>query len=151
MSRPSFDPIDLPAAVDASRADLEVILDHAGFLADLPVYQIRSARWDSLERRGVASAVTLRGDHPVAPSIQLEHGQADIETGSLYVRDLSGDLVLLRPFLVRSECPLCRTWSTFHPDRRANGVLLLKAVDHAHTVSGAEYEQAMRTVGYLEQ
>jgi hypothetical protein len=144
------DPIDLPTAIEASRADLELILDHAGFLADLPVYQIKFTRWDSIENRGHAVAVALRGDHPVAPSVQLEFKQSDIEQGSLYVKDLSGALVLLRPFLVRRECPQCRTWSTFHPDRRENGVLLLKAVDHAHTISGTELEQAMRSVGYLE-
>ena len=144
------DPIDLPAAIEASRTDLELILDHAGFLADLPIYQIKSTRWDSIERRGHALAVALRGDHPVAPSVQLELTQSDIEPDSLYVRDLSGALVLLRPFLVRRECPQCRTWSTFHPDRRDNGVLQLKAVDHAHSISGSELEQAMRSVGYLE-
>jgi len=144
------EPIDLPAAIEAARADLELIMDHAGFLADLPIFQITSTRWDSLERRGEARATALRGDHPIAPSAQLPLTESDIETGSLYVRDLSGALILLRPFLVRHECPQCRTWSTFSPDRRDDGVLLLKAVDHSHTIGGTQHEQALRMVGYLE-
>lgn len=145
------DPIDLPEAIEAARTDLELILDHAGFLADLPAYQIKSARWDSIERRGEVVAQALRGDHPIAPSVVLQHDESGIETDSLYVKDITGPLVLLRPFLVRHECPQCRTWSTFHPDRRDDGELLLKAVDHSHTISGAQHEPALRSVGYLEE
>lgn len=145
------DPIDFPGAIEAARADLELILDGAAFFADLPIYQIKSTRWDSLQRRGQAVAQVLRGDHPVARSVTIEHTDAGIESDSLYVKDVSGALVLLRPFLIRHECPQCRTWSTFHPDRREGGELRLKAVDHSHTISGAGFETALRLVGYIAE
>ncbi len=145
------DAIDLPEAIKAARTDLELILDHASFLADLQIYQIKSARWDSILGRGEMVAQALRGDHPVAASVVLENGEPGIEIESLYVKDVAGSFVLLRPFLIRSACPECRTWSTFHPDRREGGELLLKSVDHSHTIIGTEHEPALRAVGYLPE
>lgn len=144
------DELDLASALREARADLETILEAAGFLADLPIYQVRSTRWDSIEGQGEAVVEVLRGDHPVPSSATVTHTQTDLEKDSLYVRDLSGDLILLRPFLIRLECPSCRSWSTFHPDRRREGRLLLKAVDHAHTVDGSQFEAVLARVGYLE-
>lgn len=143
------DAIELPEAIEAAHADIELILDSASFLADMHLYQIKSSRWDSLVQSGRAHAEALRGDHPVAQTVGLEYHDPDLESGSLYVSDAMGALVLLRPFLVRHECPVCRTWSTFHPERREGGVLVLKAIDHSHTISGADHEPALRAVGYV--
>ncbi|MBE7324103.1 hypothetical protein IEQ44_05515 [Nocardioides sp. Y6] len=144
------DELDLRGAVEEARTDLELILSNAGFLADLPVYQVRSIRWDSFEGVGQAVVEVLRGDHPVPTPDTITHKQMDLEKDSLYVRDLSGDLILLRPFLMRLQCPRCRSWSTFHPDRRHHGQLELKAVDHAHSIDGSPYERVLARVGYLE-
>ena len=149
--RRALDSAEIADAVALARVDLELILENAGFLTDLPVYQIQQARWDSLQGSGEAVVEVLRGDHPVSPTRTISHKHKELETDSLYVQDLSGELVLLRPFLIRHRCPECRSWSTFHPDRRHRGQLYLKAVDHAHTINGSAYEGVLAHVGYIER
>lgn len=144
------DDLDLPANKAQARADLEVVLEHLAFLADLPVMQIDSAKWDSINHKSSVIASVLRGDQPVAATTQFDYAASGIEAGSLYVKDIiTGELVLLRPFLVRQECPRCRAWSTFHPDRRSPEGLLLKAVDHPHTINGSALEGVLSAVGYI--
>lgn len=143
------DPIDLPEAIEATRSDLRLLLEHLGFLSDLPILQVRESRWDSITGSGVLTASLLQGDHPIGSVVQLEHSEGGIEVDSLYAKDISGALVLLRPFLVRHECPTCRTSSTFHPDRSRDGRILLKAVDHSHTIDGEVHRGALTSVGYL--
>lgn len=145
------DEIDLGDAVRDAMEDLELLLDHLGFLADLPIVQIESSRWDSLQGEGLARVRSLRGDHPMGLIESLPHVQPDLEVGSLYVKDLNGKLLLLRPFLVRHQCPTCRTWSTFCPDHRREGQLLLKALDHSHTIEACEHISALKAVGYVNE
>ena len=111
---------------------------------------MRTSTWDSLDQEGTCTAEILQGDHPVAPSETFDHHDHDIERDSLYVRDEVGQLVRLRPFLVRLTCPRCGTRSTFHPDRRLHSVLQLKAIDHGHTTDGTTNEPALRRVGYMD-
>lgn len=146
-----LDEIDLGDAVRDAMEDLELLLDHLGFLADLPIVQIESSRWDSLQGEGMARVRSLRGDHPMGLIESIPHLQPDLEVGSLYVKDLNGKLLLLRPFLVRHQCPTCRTWSTFCPDHRREGQLLLKALDHSHTIEAHEYMSALKAVGYVNE
>ena len=149
--RRGLDSAEMAEELAAARKDLELILENAGFLADLPIYQVRHTRWDSLLGRGEAVVEVLRGDHPVSATKTIQHEQRELEEDSLYVQDLSHELVLLRPFLIRHRCPECRSWSTFHPDRRHRGQLYLKAVDHAHSIDASAYEAILAHVGYLEQ
>lgn len=144
------DALGLPGAVRDATSDLEAILDHAGFLSDIHVVQVKDSQWDTFTHTGTATVQPLRGDHPVTPARQLEHCQPDLERGSLYAEDEAGNLALLRPYLIREACPECGAWSTFHPDQFSDGTLKLKAMDHQHTTTdGDKHIGAMRAVGYL--
>lgn len=144
------DALRLPDAVRDATTDLEAILDHAGFISDIHVVQVKDSQWDTFTQTGTATVQPLRGDHPVTPATQLAYRQPDLERGSLYAKDEAGNLVLLRPYLIREACPECGAWSTFHPDHFSDGRLKLKAMDHRHTTSdGDKHIDAMRAVGYL--
>lgn len=144
------DDLDLPAAVDDAMADLELLLDHLGFLADMPIFQVDSTEWDSIRGEGRAKVRWLRGDHPMSLIEPLNHADSGLEQGSLYMRDPNGLHVLLRPFLVRVQCVQCHTWSTFYPDHRSKRQLRLKALDHSHSIVATPHLGALEAVGMVE-
>lgn len=144
------DEFELAEVVEESMKDLEVLLEHLAFLADLPVFHVESTRWDSIRQTGSAKVRWLRGDHPMSLIESMDHRDPSLEEGSLYVRDLNGTHVLLRPFVVRLQCQKCRTWSTFCPDDRKQGRLRLKALDHSHSVDAEASLDALKTVGYVQ-
>ena len=128
------EPADLPGALDAALHDLTTLLEQARFLSDLRLIHVTSARWDSL--RGIATVGyrELMGDHPVVPTKTMDYRANDLEQGSLYVADDKRRLHLLRPFLIGRECPTCGNWSTFHVDSAPAGNVVLKSLEHGHTV-----------------
>lgn len=144
------DDLDLPGAVVEAMADLEVLLEHLGFLADMPIFQVDSTEWDSIRGEGRAKVRWLRGDHPVSLIEPLNHADSGLEQGSLYMRDLNGLHVLLRPFMVRVQCVECHTWSTFYPDHRRERQVRLKALDHSHSILAATHLAALEAVGLVE-
>lgn len=145
-----IDAHDLSAELHASIQDLETLLNAAAFMADMSLIQVRANQWDSLTTTGMVTVESLRGDQPVSPIEQIHHQRSDLEVHSLYLQDINGDLVLIRPFLVRKACPQCGTLSIFHPDRRVAGELQLKAIDHGHSIPGTHLEAALARVGYIE-
>lgn len=145
-----IDTQDLDGELEAAIRDLQTLLDAAAFMADMSLLQVRANQWDSLDASGVATVESLRGDQPVSAIEQIEHEREGLETDSLYVQDVGGELVLMRPYLVRAACPQCGTRSIFHPDRRVAGRLQLKAIDHGHSTPGTHLEAALARVGYLE-
>ncbi|MFC8230623.1 hypothetical protein [Streptomyces sp. NPDC057287] len=128
------DPIDLPHAIDIAFADLTCLVERARFLADLPLIEITDLRWDTFARSARVEYRELAGDHPVVPTRVMTSPSNDLETGSLYLRDTDGALHLLRPFLIGRDCPICRTWSTFHADRAPKGAVVFKSLEHGHTL-----------------
>lgn len=145
------DEIDLPGAIESAIADLKLLLEHLGFLSDVKILSIAEIHWDSILQAGALTAEVLRGDNPVPTFETFDCHDPGLERGSLYANDSVHGLTLLRPFLVRSQCPKCGTWSTFHPDSRNHGMLTLKALEHPHTVDGQYLVPALRQVGYLPQ
>lgn len=144
-----LDDIELSQQLGEAMGDLELLLNHLDFLSDLHLLQIDSTRWDALEGSGMSRARSLRGDQPIGMVESVMHAQPDLEKGSLYVRDQTRVLTLIRPFLVRLQCPTCRTWSTFCPDHRSEGQLRLKALDHSHSVEARDHLTALKSVGYI--
>ncbi|MEU6745151.1 hypothetical protein ABZ914_02875 [Spirillospora sp. NPDC046719] len=139
-----IDPIDLPAAVQAAFADLVTLAKRARFLADLPLLHVTDVGWDSLERAAQVCFRELMGDHPVVPTRGMVVPSNDVEKGSLYLRDSGHKLHLLRPFLIGQDCPICRSWSTFHVDRVPKGGVSFKCLERGHTFK--EPSPAMLTV-----
>ncbi|MFG3476090.1 hypothetical protein ACGF3K_12580 [Streptomyces sp. NPDC047980] len=127
------DPIDLPHAIDVAFADLTRLVERARFLADLPLLEVTDVRWDAFARSARVEYRELAGDHPVVPTRTMTSPSNDLETGSLYLRDTDGSLHLLRPFLIGRDCPICRSWSTFHADRVPRGAVVFKSLEHGHT------------------
>ena len=141
---------ELPEAVDSALMELRTLLKSSSFLSDLPLVHITSVQWNSLQRRARVSYRELTGDHPVVPTRTMDYHANDLEVGSLYVMDSQHELHLLRPFLTGSDCPTCRTWSTFHIDRVTHGTPILKSLEHGHTIKDTSLLEAMRHVGLLE-
>lgn len=128
------DPIDLPHAIEVAFTDLTCLVEHARFLADLPLLEVTDVRWDAFTRTAHLEYRELAGDHHVVPTRTMTSRSNDIETGSLYLRDTEGALHLLRPFLIGRDCPVCRNWSTFHIDRAPRGAVVFKCLEHGHVL-----------------
>ncbi|MGY1637902.1 hypothetical protein ACI78V_14745 [Geodermatophilus sp. SYSU D00742] len=143
------DPHDLPQACAEATQDLMTILQAAEFAADVPLLLLGPTRWDSLAASGEAEARSLMGDHPVVPKRSIQVTRPDLEAGSLYIKDPNERLHLLRPLLVSKDCPTCRNLSTFHVDRVSDRDVVLKSLEHGHTVSAPDMRSALTKVGLL--
>lgn len=143
------DLVDLPAAINESLRDLKTLLNAARFLTDWPLIQVTGVRWDSLARTSQISFLELMGDHPVVPTRSESHSENSLETDSLYLRGRDRKFYLLRPFLIGRQCPVCRTWSTFHIDRALDSSIVLKSLEHGHTVEDPALARAVSIVGLL--
>ncbi|MFB7919451.1 hypothetical protein [Streptomyces sp. NPDC056061] len=145
-----LDPIDLPPAVTEAFADLTLLIGRARFLADFPLWHVTKTRWDSLAKTAQVHYRELTGDHPVVPTKIAAFTREDLEPGSLYLRDSTHELHLLRPFLIGQVCRVCRAWSTFHADLVPKGGVQLKSLEHGHVLpQPADTAQALAKVGLL--
>ncbi|MEU2032615.1 hypothetical protein [Nocardia amamiensis] len=143
------DAADLPDAVRDAAKDLRILLDAARFLTDWPLVQVTAVRRDSLARRSYIEYRELMGDHPVVPVSSSEHTDNELEVGSLYLRGPEQRLHLLRPYLIGRDCPVCRNWSTFHVDRAPQGAVVLKSLEHGHTMADPTLSDVLQVVGLL--
>ncbi|MFE7129511.1 hypothetical protein ACFVIM_01480 [Streptomyces sp. NPDC057638] len=145
-----LDPIDLPTAVTEAFADLTLLVERSRFLADFPLWHVTETRWDSLSKTASIRYRELTGDHPVVPTKAATSMRHDLEPGSLYLRDSTHELHLLRPFLTGEVCPTCRTWSTFHADLIPKGSVQLKSLEHGHVLhQSPDKSEALAIVGLL--
>lgn len=143
------DSADIPAAIDEAFADLKVLAAGSRFLADLPLIEISSVRWDSIQQTAEVNYRELMGDHPVVPTRVMSYSVNDLELGSLYILGDLGRPYLLRPFLIGKDCPACRNWSTFHVDRSGAEGVTLKSLEHGHTLTDGGLVETMEGVGLL--
>ncbi|WP_432854884.1 hypothetical protein ACQPXB_21135 [Amycolatopsis sp. CA-161197] len=145
-----LDPIDLPPAVTEAFADLTLLVERSRFLTDFPLWHVTETRWDSLARTADVRYRELTGDHPVVPTKAATSLRHDLEPGSLYLRDSTHELHLLRPFLTGEVCPVCRAWSTYHADLVPKGGVQLKSLEHGHVLHQPEdMSTALAVVGLL--
>lgn len=141
------DSIDLPEVCERAVEELLVLMRSAQFLADLPLLLIVSIRWDSLSGQGEVSYRQLTGDHAVVPQQTMTVSDSGIEQGSLYIRDADHRLHLMRPYLIGRECPICRNLSTFHVDKVSGVMVVLKSLEHGHTVEDRDVLASLSAVG----
>ncbi|MET7858204.1 restriction endonuclease [Streptomyces sp. NPDC005318] len=144
------DELDLPGALRTALADLRFILERALFLADLPLVHVTAVRWDALRKKASVDYHRLMGDHPIVPISTSEQDHSGLEVGSLYVIDSERRFHLLRPFLMRRLCTRCRAWSTFHIDHLRKQDVVLKSLEHGHTLKDPSTRGALQHVGLLE-
>lgn len=145
-----LDPINLPPAVTEAFTDLTLLVERSRFLADFPLWHVAETRWDTLTKTTDVRYRELTGDHPVVPTKVATSLRHDLEPGSLYLRDSTHELHLLRPFLMGEVCPVCRAWSTFHADLVPKGGVQLKSLEHGHVLlEPADKSNALAVVGLL--
>jgi hypothetical protein len=137
------------AQVAEELQDLRTMLAQAAFLTDLPLLHLERTELDTIAGTTSVTYRQLMGDHPIVPYQTMIVSRSDLETGSLYVMDARGGLHLLRPFLVGRDCPHCNTWSTFHVDRTARGVLTIKSLEHGHALDAPELVTPLERVGLM--
>ncbi|MEU6206090.1 hypothetical protein ABZ814_21210 [Micromonospora musae] len=145
------DAIDLPSAIEEAHADLTTLLEHVSFLADLPLVHVTGVRWDTLRRTAQVDYQELMGDNALVPGQQRPYANSDLEIGSLYLANEDGQLHLLRPFLLRRRCPVCRSWETFHVDNTPDAsTVTVKSLERGHTDTDPALRQVLEHVGFVE-
>jgi hypothetical protein len=142
------DPVDMRGAVSAVLADYTTLVERAQFLADWPLAYVDSSRWDTFRYTATVSYRPMMGDHPIVPPRRTTHPDSTLETGSLYVIDSDNKWHLLRPYLIGRDCPVCKTWSTFHTDMD-DQKLVIKSLEHGHTDDGQWLAEALLHVNLL--
>lgn len=141
---------DVAQALVEAHADLTTLMANAEFLCDLRLVHLSSVRWDVLRTTATVRMRELMGDHSIVPARVLEYPSNELEEGSLYVADTTGQLHLLRPFLIGRACPTCTHWSTFHVDLAPrNTPVILKSLEHGHTLADDAVRDPLRQVGLL--
>ncbi|WP_135356561.1 hypothetical protein [Mycolicibacterium sp. NCC-Tsukiji] len=144
------DEVDLPEVCKTLAREVESLFQGADFLADVSLILVEDTRWDALRGTGEATYRRLAGDHPVVPAEHISVAESNVERGSLYIRDLSGALHLMRPFMIGMTCPICRALSVFHVDGIGTRGALLKSLENGHKVeSNDDLAPALRAVGLL--
>ena len=142
------DGVDLPDATKKDLSDLLTLAEKAQFLADWPLIQITSTRWDTLRGEATVSYRQLMGDHALVPIRTMTSQRNDLEQGSLYIVDSGRKMHLLRPFLIARECTVCKNLSIFHFDLDA-GEFVLKSLEHGHVVADNSLAEVLRRVSLL--
>jgi hypothetical protein len=144
-------PADRAAEIENSLADLGLLLDASGFLADYALTYVAATQWDSLRGRNRVTIRELMGDDSIVPPAVIESEESTLESNSLYLADRSGRLHLMRPLLVGDHCPACGNWSTFHLDKydARSSVCTLKSLEHGHAMQRNDLVDAYRAVGLL--
>ena len=146
------DSMTLPDACEAAVSRLEVLLKALDFWLDTPLVIAKSMYWDSLEQSGSLQYQRLAGDHPIVSVRQMPVRSSQVEAESLYLLDSKQRLHLLRPFLIGTNCEHCGAFSIFHVDRLEGGNLLMKSMEHSHTIAASATQmRAARAVGFLPQ
>jgi hypothetical protein len=141
----------------AAVADLEALLQAAEFLSEYPLYYIEQTSVDSLAGINTYTYRQLMGDHPLVPLRSAQTESFALEAHSLYLVDRGGSLHLLRPLLVRRQCPSCGVWATYYLDtyERRSSQCVLKPMEHGHdagspSLQDANLAPAFRAVGLLK-
>lgn len=139
----------LSIARQAMALQRDLLIHASRATGDLRLNYVRHADWDSISRVTRAEVSILKGDHWVVAPQYIEYSEP-LEAGSLYIRDSSDRLHLMRPLLCGFECPECHTFSTFYADANFDGQLSLKSIEHGHSaLAPPGITDAMVRVGML--
>jgi hypothetical protein len=137
---------------DECRANLELFLAGMEFLTEYPLRYVERAARDSILGHTRYHYRQLMGDHPLVPLCDERTDATEIEEGSLYLVDRSGNLHLFRPLLNLIACPECGRASVFCFDTysRSENKCILKSMEHGHTTTADESAVVgLRNLGLL--
>jgi hypothetical protein len=110
-----------PSLLAEAESALESVYRASEFLTDYQYIWVTETHYDSIRKVNYIQFRDLTGDNPLAQLRKDQTERADIETGSLYLRDRQGELHLFRPYLQYLECPECHLMSTFFLDTYDGG------------------------------
>ncbi|MCX6064970.1 MAG: hypothetical protein NT121_04350 [Chloroflexi bacterium] len=142
----------LNKAFNIVRADLDILFRAMDFLTEYPLRYIETTRRDSIEKQTYYEYRELRGDHPYVPLREDVCSDPELEAGSLYLVDRRKNLYLVRPMLIRRECPECGAWATFFLDEYDKNLAspVMKSMEHGHTVAIPDLTNALKQIGLLK-
>lgn len=143
--------LDIQGKFRESVKALRTLLQSVEFLSEYSLRYTEETRRDTISGVTRYSYRELMGDHPIVPLKEGETEESEVEAGSLQLVDRNGKLHLLRPLLVRRECPQCGRWATFYLDSydASQDVCILKAMEHTHTFEDQQIAYAFRHMGLL--
>lgn len=132
-----------------AKQELEQLYRAIEFVSEYPLYYVENTQRDSLIGSTGYSFRHLTGDHPLVPLQNDVYLSSELEAGSLYLKDRSGKLHLLRPFLIRRECPECGHWATFYLDSydKDSKACRLITMEHNHTFTDEKVTLAFQRSG----
>jgi len=138
-------------AFDEAISDLRTLMAAIEFSSEYPLRYIESTERDSIEDVTHYTYRDLMGDHPLVPAHQASCESPDLEKGSLYLVDRTGELRLLRPLLTRHHCQVCGRPAVFHLDQyeKDRDVCTLKSLERGHTIEDERIAQVFRRANLL--
>jgi len=136
---------------EKAKALLTTVIKASEFIAEYRLIYIEDTQRDSLSGVTKYQYRLMMGDHPLVPIESADSEIVELEKGSLYLVDRTGELHLMRPFLVRQECETCGNWSTFYLDKylRDEGACQLLSMEHNHTMKNSDIVPAFHSIGML--
>jgi hypothetical protein len=123
------------------------------WLIDYPVRLVEDVRWDSYGDSGDYRFRELMGDHYLVPQRSDATATPALDRGRLYIRDRTGELLLLSPLVVWHECDHCHLPSAFVLDAydAKDPSCRLRATDHNHTVVRTDVVRPFTSLGLLPE
>ena len=142
---------ELEAKFTESQQALSTLFEALEFLSEYSLRYVETTNRDTLSGVTHYRFRELMGDHPLVATLEAETSTAELEAESLYLMDRTGELYLLRPYLVRAQCPQCGGWESYYLDRydARSGCCTLKSLEKGHTVEHERIAAAFRQVFLL--
>ncbi len=142
---------EIAPKIEESRAALQTLLKATEFLTEYSLRYIEETRRDSIAGITTYRYRNIMGDHAI---VGIEDGRTDmaeLEAHSLYLMDRNGNLYLIRPYLIRRECPQCKNWELFYLDtyRAGDKTCQLKSMTTGHMLIDNQVPDVFRHVGML--
>jgi hypothetical protein len=139
-------------AFETELINLKLIYQAAEFLTDYSLLIVEDVRPDSITNTYGYSYRELTGDHSLVPIKHEGTSSSIIEKDSLYLRNNRNQLLLLRPFIQRIECPQCESVSTFYLDRHnvEENTCTLKSIEHNHHFEDSSMVSAFKHIGLIK-
>ncbi len=142
---------EITEKIEESLTALQTMLEATEFLTEYPLRYIEETHRDSIAGITTYRYRSVMGDHAIVGVEEGRTDMAELEAHSLYLMDRSDELHLIRPFLIRRECPTCKRWEVFYLDtyKAREGICVLKSMTTGHTLNDNQISNVFRHVGML--
>jgi len=136
--------------VDLSGDEI-TLLEATEFLTEYPLRYIEETRRDTIAGVTTYRYRNIMGDHAIVGLEAAETDLAELEAHSLYLQDRNGQLHLIRPYLIRQECPECQNSELFYLDtyQARDNTCVLKSLTTGHVLRDDQITVVFRYVGLV--